>query len=265
MHLSALWVYPVKSCRGISLSAADVVATGLAHDRMWMVVDERGRFVSQREAPRLATVEAAIEGDALALSHREHGEIRIPVAAATPADRSVTVWDHEAPAHDLGDDTAAWFSTLLARPVRLVRMPDDHHRPVGSAYAGSARTAFSDGYPLLATSEASLAALNDRLESPVPMDRFRPNLVIAGAAAHAEDEWTNLRVGALPFAAVKPCSRCVTTTVDQRTGETSETREPLRTLAEYRRQPGGVMFGQNLVHLDTGRLQVGDPVVPDGS
>lgn len=260
MQLSEIWIYPVKACRGIRLASSVVVATGLEHDRMWMVVDEQGGFVTQRNEPRLATVQTAIQGGTLVLSRPSHAPVRVPLVPDAPADQTVRVWDHVGPAHDCGDEPAAWFSALLERRVRLVRMPDDHHRPVGAAYEGEARTAFSDGYPLLAISEASLAALNQRLEQPVPMDRFRPNLVISGASPHAEDAWTQVRIGQLDLLGVKACPRCVVTTVDQRTGATG--KEPLRTLGEYRRRPGGVMFGQNLVHLSLGRLHEGDAVEP---
>jgi hypothetical protein len=225
---------------------------------MWMVVDERGRFVTQREAPALATVETAIDEETIVLSHRTRAEIRLPLAPTSPAERTVRVWDHEGPAHDCGDEVGAWFSGLLDRQVRVVRMPDEHHRQVGSAYSGRARTAFSDGYPILVISEASLAALNERLARPVPMNRFRPNLVIAGTDPHAEDAWERVRIGEVSLLAVKPCARCVVTTVDQSTGERG--KEPLRTLGDYRRRPEGVMFGQNLVHLSTGRMRVGELV-----
>lgn len=259
MRLSELWIYPVKSCRGISVQRLELDELGPAFDRRWMLVDDEGEFVTQREHATLALVGTAIDGDRLVLSREGAAPLEIDVARPGRASRNVRVWGHACEALDEGDAAGAWFSDHLGFSCHLVRMPTDHHRPVGSAYEGSARTAFTDGYPVLAISEASLADLNTRLETPVSMNRFRPNFVVTGTEAFAEDTWTRVRIGSIVFVVCKPCSRCVVTTVDQVTGETA--REPLRTLSAYRKREGGAMFGQNLVHEGTGAVSVGDEIV----
>ena len=258
MHLSEIWVYPVKSCRGIRLASARVVETGLEHDRTWMVVDERGRFVTQREHAVMARIETALQDDGLELRF-EHRDPLLLHPNPGPL-RPVRIWQHDCEAHDAGDEAAHWLSEVIGLPVRLVRMPDDHYRQVGSAYEGKAATAFSDGYPILVLSEASLADLNARLDEPVPMNRFRPNLVIAGAEPFAEDGWGPVRIGGVELVGCKPCERCVVPTIDQQTS--ARGKEPLRTLSTYRKDERGVLFGQNLVHLGRGAIAEGDLVVP---
>jgi len=259
LRLEHIRIYPVKSCRGISVERADVVETGLAHDRMWMVIDENGEFVTQREQAGLARVETAIEDERLWLSVPGLGSVAVPLRPDGGPVRPARVWGHPVPAHDAGDEAAALLGTHLRMGCRLVRMPDDHERPVGAAYRGRARTAFTDGYPLLVLSTASLEALNERLSEPVSIDRFRPNLVVGGGTPHVEDAWTTVRIGEVELVACKPCPRCVVTTIDPQSG--ARGKEPLRTLARYRTREGGVMFGQNLVHLGRGTLRVGDAVV----
>jgi hypothetical protein len=262
MHLSELWIYPVKSCRGISVASVDLDAMGPALDRRWMLVDDQGEFMTQRDHAKLASVETAIEAGRLVLARPGADPLELDLATPGSRTRAVTVWGHACEAHDEGDVAGAWFSDHLDFSCHLVRMPRDHRRPVGSAFDGEARTAFTDGYPVLVISEASLADLNARLEHAVPMNRFRPNFVVRGVEAYGEDAWSRVRIGGVEFQACKPCARCVITTIDQTSGQAS--KEPLRTLSEYRKQDGGVMFGQNLVHLGAGTVRVGDPIVPTG-
>lgn len=260
MHLSELHVYPVKSCHGIDPARWDLDAFGLRHDRGWMVVDEAGRFLTQRELPRLAVVTTAIDGERVVLRAPGRADLALPLAGTRPADVQIEVWRHEGPATDGGDAAARWMSEHLGRPVRLVATPREHARPVSRDwFAGDARTGFSDGYPLLLISEGSLEDLNARLAKPLPMERFRPNLVVGGAAPYEEDLWKRVRIGDVELAVVKPCSRCTITTTDQQTGARDGT-EPLRTLATYRKTELGVLFGQNVVHLASGTLEVGAPV-----
>ncbi len=259
-HVASLAVYPVKSCRGTWLDRARLGDRGLEHDREWMVVDGEGRFLSQRSRPGLARVEAAVAGDRLALSAAGHGRVEVALGHDGPA-RRVAVWRDEVVAVSAGAAAAAWLTELLGVPCELVRMPAATGRPVEPERIGPGhRVGFADAYPLLLLSEASLEDLNRRLERPVPMDRFRPNIVVGGCEPYAEDGWASISVAGIELMVAKPCARCVVVTTDQATGERAD--EPLRTLATYRRGAGGVLFGQNLVHLGRGEIAVGDGVLP---
>lgn len=275
MHLSALFLYPVKSLRGCAAAAADLDDLGLVGDRRFMLIDSDGRFLTQRTEPRLALINSALEPGQLVLSAAGAGSVAVPRAADPAAPRRlVSVWKSEGlTAEDAGEPAAEWLGAFLGRPVRLVRLGADFRRPVRKFPAAFTERAiplvtFADGYPFLIVGEGSLADLNDRLiargEVPVPMDRFRPNLVIAGAPPFAEDTWPRFRVGEVVFRGAGPCGRCIVTTTDQQTGERGH--EPLRTLAAYRRDaidPTNVNFGQNLIAESIhGTLQVGDPVAP---
>jgi uncharacterized protein YcbX len=260
VELSGIHLYPVKSCRGIAASAWPLDRFGLWLDRAFMVVDGAGRFLTQREQPRLARVETALEESALLLRAAGIGEQRVPLHGAAGERVAVKVWYHAGEGLDQGAGPAAFLSDLLGCDARLVRIPPEHDRRVSPRHSSrEAYTAFSDGYPLLLLSQASLAALNQRLSEPLPMNRFRPNLVFSSSEPHAEDGWKRIRLGTLELEIAKPCERCAVTTTDQESGERSSS-EPLRTLALYRRQGGGVLFGQNAVHQSTGRLAVGTPV-----
>ena len=269
MHLSGLFIHPVKSLRGCAVPAADVDALGLVGDRRFMVVDAAGRFLTQRTLPRMALIETDLGPEALILSVPGQGGVSVPLHA--PRDSrptvAVTVWGSTGLAtEDCGEAAAAWLGYFLGTPCLLVRIGGAFHRPLlkpGKALPGDL-TSFADSYPFLVIGEASLADLNDRLDEPLPMNRFRPNLVVAGGAAFAEDTWTRVRIGNVDFRAGGPCARCVVTTTDQATAGRGP--EPLRTLARYRRDatdPTNVNFGQNLIHeTKSGTLRLGDPVVP---
>lgn len=246
--IAALFVYPVKSCRGLQRSAALVTERGLAHDREWMIVDAAGRFISQREVPRLALIVPALSAAALELTAPGMAPVTIPF------DRSgvrlpVTVWRDRLPAIDQGDAVAAWISASIGSDARLVRFDPRLRRTCDPAYAGDteAHTAFADAYPLLVLSHASLDDLNQRLESPLPLNRFRPNVVLSGIDAYDEDHIDELAVAGVTMKLIKPCTRCLITTTDQETGERGV--EPLATLASYRMNDalGGVAFGVNAI------------------
>ncbi len=270
MHLAGLYIHPVKSLRGCAVASAEVDALGLVGDRRFLVVDEAGRFLTQRSLPRMALVGTALSADTLTLSAEGADEIRVP-GAADPASplRTVGIWSSDGlQAEDCGDVPAAWLSNFLGVESRLVRIGAAFQRPMvkpKAARPGDA-VAFPDAYPFLAISEASLADLNDRLvargEDALPMNRFRPNLVIAGCDAFAEDGWPRVRIGGVTFRAGGPCARCVVTTTNQLTAERG--KEPLRLLASYRRDavdPTNVNFGQNLIHeTKSGTLNIGDAV-----
>ena len=271
-HVASLHVYPVKGCRGLAPTTALITATGLAThgagDREWMVVDDAGRFVTQREYPRLALVEVHADGTALTLRAPDAATLAVPYATSGPS-VDVEVWRHHGRGIDNGDAVASWLSAWLQTSVRLVRFDRTVPRACNLEYAGDsgAHTMFSDGYPVLVIGAASLADLNGRIEArcgrALPMNRFRPNIVLDGLPAYAEDHLDTIDFGAITLRCVKPCVRCNVTTTDQATTHTG--MEPLRTLGEYRMNEslGGVTFGMNaIVTAGAGRtLACGDPAV----
>lgn len=262
-HISSLHVYPVKSARGIAVTEAMLDAFGLAGDRRFMLVDAAtGRFVSQREVPILALVRVALAHDQLWCEVAGQPAFSVPVSGHGGPRLDVTLWDWDGPSVgvDQGDEAAAWWSRALGRDVRFVRSPDDTPRLTQPTPTGlQGRVAFSDGFPLLVVSTTSLDALNAQLAEPVPMDRFRPNIVVDGVStAHDEDAWADFTIGGVAFRGTKRCPRCVMTTIDQQTGTAGP--EPLRTLSAYRRSDGKVWFGLNAEHAGAGTLRIGDQV-----
>jgi hypothetical protein len=265
MTLSGLFIYPVKGLKGVALEEARCTDRGLENDRRFMVVDAAGGFLTQRAHPKMATVWTGIAGDTLALSAPDVDEVGVPLHPVDGEPMRVQVWSSTCDALAVSRDADAWLSAYLGLDCRLVHMPDDSERYSNARYAGRGkRVGFADGYAYLATTEASLADLNARLAArghpALPMNRFRPNLVVSGGAAFAEDRWEELRVGSAVLAAAKPCGRCEVTTTDQATGEVRGP-EPLATLSTYRAsREFGVMFGMNLVTVREGRVRVGDTV-----
>ena len=264
----ALHIYPVKGLKGIDLQEARCTDRGLEHDRRWMVVDASGRFLSQREVPKMATVWTELTGEALLLSAPDMPELPVPLAAPSGSTRPVQVWNSTVDALPSGNpDADAWFTEYLGRPCALVHMPPASERLSNEAYAGPGkRVSFADGYAYLVIGEASLADLNRRLAArghpALPMNRFRPSIVVAGAAPYAEDGWGDVRIGEATLRGVKPCGRCEVTTTDQSTGE-RRGPEPLATLAQYRESAEfGVMFGMNCVTVREGNIRIGDAVEP---
>lgn len=259
--LSALIYYPIKACRGFEVDAAQVERMGLAHDRRMMVVDEDGKFITQRQLPRLALVTPTLKDCTLTLSAPGFDSLQLAVQT-NGVTRSVDVWSSTGvQAVDQGDEAATWFSDWLGKPVRLVHMADGYRRKVNPQYAvrEDDHTSFSDGYPILLISEESLQDLNTRLASPLPMNRFRPNLVVRGCDPYAEDTWNKIKIGDVELAIVKPCARCEVTTIDKETLEQS--KEPLKTLGKYRKHKLGAIFGQNVIPVTEGTLRLGMEVV----
>jgi uncharacterized protein YcbX len=257
-HLSAIVVYPLKGARGTSVPHWEVDAFGPRFDRRWMIVDPRGVAVTQRERPRLALLQPHLEPTALVLTAVDAEPLRLAATGARGR-RQVVIWDDAVEAEDMGDDAARWVSGFLDLDARLVHMPSDVTRQVSRTHGlDGDRVGFADAYPFLLISQAALDDLNHRTDQPIPMNRFRPNLVIDGVEPHAEDGWAHVRIGAIAFDVVKPCARCTVPTIDQETGQ--QGKEPLRTLATYRRTNGKVTFGQNLIHRNLGELRVGDVV-----
>lgn len=258
-HVSGLSIYPLKSGAGNSVTGAEMVATGLADDRMFLVTDPDGRFLTARATPALLAVRVTVLGEGRYLFSApgvpDLGIDTVPLSA--PA--QVSVWKAEVAALACGDEADRWISEVLGRAAHLSFFGPDSRRV--SPYVAGGVVTFADATPLLVISEASLAALSDAVGRPLEMARFRPNMVVAGAEPYAEDGWARISVGGIDFEAVGPCSRCILTTRDPVTGDRTRDGEPLKTLARHRRgSDGAVYFGQNFRPLGTGRLTVGAPV-----
>jgi uncharacterized protein YcbX len=261
-RIASLHVYPVKSCRGIDLDAALVTRTGIAHDREWMITSPAGRFLTQREEPRLAVIVPRLTADHLTLDAPGLETLCVSLSqAGAPAD--VVVWKDRCAAFDQGEQAADWLARFLGKPLRLVRFDPRHVRPSGAPGSGEAPgyAQFSDGYAMLVISTASLADLNARLLQALPMNRFRPSIVVDGLPAYGEDAVGELASRDVQLKLVKACTRCAITTTNQLTG-TVEGDEPLRTLRTYRwdSKLHGVAFGQNAVVAagEGATLRVGD-------
>jgi len=255
--LASLIYYPIKACRGFEVDETNVRRMGLEHDRQMMTITPEGHFLTQREHPRLALVSPSISGEKLTLSAPGAISLTIGIQKSGPT-RPVDIWRSKGvQAVDQGEGAAEWFSDWLGASVRLVHIAEGYLRKVNEQYAVNTddHTGFADGYPILLVSEESLEDLNTRLEKPVPMNRFRPNLVVRGCESFAEDTWSRIRIGDTEMAVVKPCARCVVTMINKETLEKS--KEPLKTLASYRKQGSGAMFGQNVIPLNEGRLRLG--------
>jgi len=259
-RISSLHTYPIKSCAGTSLTRAAVTNKGFRNDRHWMVVDSDGVFLTQRQLPKLALVRPEIQTDVLLLARQgDNSPIELSIDGDGPK-TEVWIWGNACTAIEDGKEAAMWLSDHLDVECRLVHMHTDFVRAVPN---GDARLEFADSYPLLIVSEGSLEDLNSRIEQnggqSIPIDRFRPNIVIDASSPFEEDSWANIQIGGLEYVLAEHAVRCVTTTVNQATGESG--REPLRTLAQYRRAKHqgkslGVIFGQRASNLDTGHIQV---------
>lgn len=261
--LAEIRIYPVKGLRGSYVTQAVVEPWGIKGDRRWMLVDAQGVFLSQRKLPKMATIDACLLDGGLRLSADGVAPLEVSEPGRSERSVEVAIWKSRVPASAGPPESEAWLSAVLGTACRLVFMADPADaRPADPEYAlASDRVSFADGYPLLVTSAASLADLNARLDRPVPMERFRTNLAIDGAAAWAEDRWHRLQIGDAAFEVVKTCDRCAVTTVDQVSGRKFEDNEPLQTLGGFRRDGRGrIIFGQNLVPRRLGSIAVGDAV-----
>jgi hypothetical protein len=258
----ALFVYPVKSCRGVALGRAVVELRGLRHDRRWMIVDGDGTFVTQRTEPRLATIAVSVDEErgTLVLAAPRMPALALTLAPRGGPDVKVRVWRDEIEALHAGAPAAHWVTAFLGAPASIVFMPDATRRPVRPDLARPGdHVSFADAFPVLLAATDSLDDLNARLDRPLPMDRFRPNVVIGGCVPWAEDDWRRARVGPVGLRLPKACDRCVITTTDQLTGERGV--EPLRMLATFRKRADRkVYFGVNAVPDEGGVIAVGDRV-----
>ena len=260
--ISELAIYPVKSMRQIQLQKSQVDMGGLKFDRRWMVVDSESVMITQREVARLCLIQPELTAQGLLLTTTGMPEIKVSIPDAKGACK-VKVWNDECTAHDAGDEVSQWLSQFLEKECRLVYFPDDELRIVDQDYAQpNDHTAFSDGFPILLISQASLDDLNSRMDEAIPMARFRPNIVVSGCEPFAEDDWKILKVGDITVRIVKPCSRCVVPNVDINSAE--RCKEPIKTLVTYRKRDHEVFFGQNVVADGEGGFEIGMKVEVTG-
>jgi uncharacterized protein YcbX len=286
MQISEINIYPIKSLKGIGLSESVVEKRGLRFDRRWMLTDRDGMFFTQREVPKMATILVGVTSDGLRVTSESHGALAIPGEPDRGMFQDVTVWQSEVAGEVYVGEVSEWFSDVLERKCQLVLMPEKSHRHVSSLFdTGEDIVSFADGYPLLLIGEGSLQDINDKLldkygdeeygeHLPLPMNRFRPNVVVEGTDAFEEDGWAKIKIGEAIFRVPKPCARCVMTTVDQVKGE-FDGKEPLKTLASYRsakqafpktyeslgQTATAVLFGENLIPENPGTtIRVGDEV-----
>lgn len=262
MSLAQLWIYPIKSLAGISLPQASITPRGFWLDRHWMLVDAlSGEFVTQRSLPQMALFQVMLENNCVTVLSRDGASVELNSDQADGRELSVKIWNESFIAEAVSQQLDQWFSQRLGKAVILVRMPEQMQRQVDPEYANiGEHTGFADGFPFLLLGTESVDELNRRLPQGevMTMQRFRPNLVIKTSKAHVEDSWKRIQIGEISMRLVKPCSRCVITTINPQTAE--KTAEPLKTLAGYRKQGNKVMFGQNVLHDSLGTLYIGDPV-----
>ena len=259
LRLREIWIYPIKSLGGIRLRASPVMEKGLRYDRRWMLVDEHDTFMTQREHPRMALFRVGINGSQLTVTFDQHST-GIPIdTPATGGLVKTKVFDDDVEVIEVSRESSTWFSERLGVKCKMVSFPEENGRAVDPEYKiNHEQVSLADAYPFLIIGEQSLADLNKRLKQPLPMNRFRPNLVFIGGKAFEEDEWRNFRIGKNRFVGVKPCGRCAITTVNQATGEKGV--EPLATLSTYRKRDGKVYFGQNVIAIDHGEIVEGDEI-----
>ncbi len=260
MKLSAMFIYPIISVGGISVQSANVEERGLQYDRRWMLIDKSNKFITQRTFQQMSLLNVEVSKEGLEVSHK----IKSIENLFIPFDNygseiNVTVWNDNCLAQTTSKEIDDWFSDALEINCKLVYMPETTERNVDQRYVSDKNiVGFADGYPFLIIGQSSLDFLNSKLGNPVPMNRFRPNFVFTGGKPHDEDNWNKFKIGSVNFNAVKPCSRCVLTTVDQDTG--IKGKEPLATLSKYRNVNNKVLFGQNLVCTKTNGISVGDKI-----
>ncbi|MEO6685614.1 MAG: MOSC N-terminal beta barrel domain-containing protein [Dyadobacter sp.] len=262
MLLSEIWIYPVKSLGGIRQKQALVEEKGLQYDRRWMIVDEKGKFLTQRVNVNMALLDVAIHAGGLVISHRNQSDNQILVPFKTISNQTiqVKVWDDILLARTVCDQADNWLSSQLGKKVRIVEMSEQTQRNMDPTYSGKeSLVSFADDFPYLLISEGSLKDLNSRLDQPVTMKRFRPNFVISDTEPFAEDSWKKVKIGQVEFIVAKPCERCVLVSIDPITGQKGP--EPLKTLSNYRKVDKNIFFGQNLVSLQNGLLHEGDELV----
>jgi uncharacterized protein len=263
LQISRLFIYPVKSLGGISVNDALLTDRGFQYDRRWMLLNADNQFMTQRECPQMALLQTAVTDHGISLFHVNdiHDRVTIPFASPRGEKISVQVWDDWCEAQFVNRELDRWISERLRVACRIVHMPDESIRKVSEKYSAgtNAINSFSDGYPILLLSQSSLDDLNSMLEKPVPMNRFRPNIVISGANPYEEDELEEFMIRGVQFYGVKLCARCAIPTINQETLEKS--KEPTKTLATYRTRDKNIWFGQNVIYRLGGvSLRIGDRI-----
>jgi len=254
--ISELYQYPLKSAGGNAVATLRLDAHGPTYDRHWMVVGENGKFLTQRQHPKMCLIGTQLRGDRLSLVAPEMPPLEVGSSAEQ---LECLVWKDSVVAHDCGDQSALWLSRYLGKSCRLAQMPVRSPRLVDSNYADQGETvSFADGFPLLVVSQASLDEFNTKLESSIGMERFRPNIVVAGCPPFAEDSWREITVGDIKLSLVKPCSRCIIPSINPSNG--SKEMAVNQALLKYRRRDGKTFFGQNALHRSLGNIRVGDTV-----
>ncbi|MCE7992224.1 MAG: MOSC domain-containing protein [Roseivirga sp.] len=263
LTVTQLNIYPIKSLAGIALAKSKVEARGLQYDRRWMLIDEQNLFISQRKFPEMALLQPSIAVDTMTIHHRND---RVPPFSFKLSETSgesiaVTTWDDTCPALEVSVAASVWFSEVLGTSCKLVQMPEDSVRPADPRYAISEddKVSFADGYPILMFDEASIELLAEKSGVAIPLNRFRGNIIFKGGSAHIEDELKVFEINGLTYHGVKPCARCIMTTIDQEKGQTAG-KEPLKTLATYRKVGHKILFGQNLIPAGKGSIAVGDTI-----
>ncbi len=262
-QLTQINIYPIKSLGGISLEEAQLSDRGLQYDRRWMLIDQTGQFQTQRTRPLMALLQVELLENTLKvyLKNDPTQSINIPLLPDSNKEQEVEVWESYCPAQIYSKGINEWFSDYLQADIQLAYMPETSRRGINPLHQiDDEIVSFADGYPHLIIGEASLADLNNKMEVNLPMDRFRPNLVFSGGNAFDEDRWSSFQLDEIKFRTVKPCTRCVLTTINQENAQTG--KEPLKTLATYRRWNDSVIFGQNLTHQGEGRIKVGSQIIP---
>jgi uncharacterized protein len=261
LKVSHLYIYPIKSLAGIAKETVEIANTGFKYDRRWMLIDENNIFLSQRTHPQMALLQPTETKEGIVVTHKNNPlqSINIPFYNEGKSTIQVTIWDDVCEAVEVSTLCSNWFSEMLQINCKLVYMPDETKRLVDKRYAANNEvTSFSDGYPILIIGQASLDTLNTKLDHPIPMNRFRPNIVFTGGHAHIEDEMESFTINDINFLGVKPCARCVMTTIDQQNIEKG--KEPLKTLATYRTKNNKIYFGQNILQQQNGHITIGEDI-----
>jgi uncharacterized protein YcbX len=261
--ITDIYIYPIKSLGGIALQEAKVEDRGLQYDRRWVLSDSENVFMTQRENEQMALIDVAIESHGLRISHRKKpiASLKVSFEPQTDDNRMITIWDDKVRGIRVSDEADAWFTEVLEKETHLFYQPDDSIRLTDPKYSitKEEHTSFADAYPLLIIGQSSLDYLNAKLEEKMEMKRFRPNLVFSGGEAHDEDNFRYFQLGSARLAGVKLCARCVLTTINPETAEKG--KEPLKTLAQYRKNGNKILFGQNLLVVEKGQIKIGDEIV----
>lgn len=257
MKIEALYIYPIKSLRGIKVPKATVLEKGFKFDRRWMLVDEQGVFITQRKHPELSKIDVELQSNSIIVSCIDAEKTSVPLELQSGDLMKVTVWGSTVDAIKASDEINNWFSNATGMKCSLVYMPENASRLINSK--NETTVSFADGYPYLVLGQPSMDDLNNRMEKALPTHRFRPNIVFSGETPYDEDQWDKFTIGEVKFIGIKPCVRCIFTTIDQETGESG--KEPLKTLSTYRNNGKGVILGLNAIAKSYGEIKVSDNLV----